>query len=62
MDIKFNSLFDNEIIENSEDYYTINTKDKLLELNDLLLTFDKQKLQANKKLFDRNFEIFQIFY
>ena len=55
MDIKFNSLFDNEIIENAEDYYTINTKDKLLELNDLLLTFDKQKLQANKKIFDRNF-------
>ena len=55
MSVKFNSLFDNDIITNSEDYYPIFKEDDILELNDLLLTFDKQKLKANDTLFERNF-------
>ena len=55
MDVKFNSLFDSQFNENSAEYYGINRTDDILELNDLILTFDKEKIKANNYLEKRNF-------
>ena len=55
MEVKFNSLFDSQFNENSAEYYGINRKDDMLELNDLILTFDKEKLKATNDLAKRNF-------
>lgn len=55
MEVKFNSLFDQEFDINSADYYSVKRVDDTLLLNNLLLTFDEQKLENNVKLFERNF-------
>ena len=54
MDIKFNSLFDNEV-EEEINFYDINNKDNVLGLTDLVLNFDKQQLNENKIRHERNF-------
>ena len=54
--IKFNSLFDNDIKdENSSEFYTVNSEDTILGLTDLILNFDKQEMIDNVTLFERNF-------
>lgn len=55
METKFNSLFDQQFDINSSDYYSVKKVDDTLLLNNLLLTFDEQKLENNVKLFERNF-------
>ena len=54
MNTKFNSLFDNEINSTNNDYYTIDKKDESLIINNLILDYDKQKLDAIKSLGKRN--------
>jgi len=56
MEVKFNSLFDNEFDEINEiDFYSINRSDDTLVTSNILLTFDKKKLLENSTLYKRNF-------
>ena len=55
MEVKFNSLFDNEMNENDEEYYSVNSVDTTLLLNNLILTFDRKSNEENLMLFERNF-------
>ena len=54
MNTKFNSLFDNDINSTNNDYYTIDKKDESFIINNLILDYDKQKLDAIKNLGKRN--------
>ena len=56
MDVKFNSLFDNEFDEiNETDFYSINRQDDTFITSNILLTFDKRNLLDNSTLYQRNF-------
>jgi hypothetical protein len=57
MDIKFNSLFDNDnkYDETTDEYYSVNRKDDTLILNTILLTFDQMKMIKNVELSNRQF-------
>jgi hypothetical protein len=55
MDVKFNSLLTNEFDEFNSEYYSVNSVDETLLLNNLLLTFDQKNLKDNVDLFERNF-------
>lgn len=56
MQVKFNSLFDNEFDEiNESDFYSINRQDDTFITSNILLTFDKRNLLNNSTLYQRNF-------
>lgn len=56
MEVKFNSLFDNEFDEiNETDFYSINRQDDTFITSNILLTFDKRNLLDNSTLYKRNF-------
>ena len=55
MDVKFNSLFDNEILSIDSEHYTIDRTDTTLSLHKLILLFDEEKLDGIKRLGMRNF-------
>lgn len=59
-EVKFNSLFDNEI-ENpkNSDFYTVDNNDNILGLTELVLNFDEQNIEENLTLHKRNFFNFQ---
>ena len=55
-EVKFNSLLDNEIANpKKSDFYTIDSKDDILGLTELVLNFDKQNMIDNITLHNRNF-------
>jgi hypothetical protein len=55
MEVKFNSLFNNNFDKDSSEYYPITKTDDTLLLNNLLLTFDRQSAKENVAIFERNF-------
>ncbi len=55
MEVKFNSLFNNNFDKDSSEYYPITKTDDTLLLNNLLLTFDRQSAEENVAIFERNF-------
>ena len=55
MEVKFNSLLNNEFDDNSDEFYSVNREDEILLLTNLILTFDQQSSEENVRLFDRNF-------
>ena len=56
MEVKFNSLFDNEFDEiNETEFYSINRQDDTFVTSNILLTFDRRKLSENSILYQRNF-------
>ena len=55
MEVKFNSLFDNEFDDADPELYSVNRVDTTLLLNNLLLTFDTKSAEENVTLFERNF-------
>ena len=55
MDIKFNSLFDNDATQDDTTYYTIDTIDTTLLLSNLVLQRDEEKQRGIEKLNYRQF-------
>ena len=55
MEVKFNSLFDNDFHESEPEYYPVDKVDDALLLTNLLLTFDKKSAEENVNIFERNF-------
>ncbi len=55
MEVKFNSLFNNDYDQTEPEYYPINKVDDTLLLTNLILTYDKQSAKENVDLFERNF-------
>ena len=55
MDIKFNSLFDQDDSDNSGDLYSVDTVDTTLLLSNLVLSEDIGKRKAVEKLEERTF-------
>ena len=55
MDVKFNSLFDNQVEQENTDQYLIGTQDTTLLLSNLVLQMDEEKTQAVEKLESRQF-------
>ena len=50
-----NSLFDNQINPSTSDLYSVSSQDNILGLTELVLKYDKQKMEANQILHERNF-------
>ena len=55
MDVKFNSLFDNQISQNETDYYLKDSIDKTLLLNKLILSEDLLKTKGVETIETRQF-------
>ena len=55
MEVKFNSLFDNDVTQNEINYYHVDTVDTTLLLSNLVLGEDTGKSEAIQKLGERNF-------
>ena len=55
MDVKFNSLFDNQINQETSDHYLVETRDNSLLLSNLILQVDESKQKGIEKLEKRQF-------
>ena len=55
MEVKFNSLFDNDVKQNETNFYHVDTVDTTLLLSNLVLGEDTGKSEAVQKLGERNF-------